>query len=188
MKIYTKEGDEGRTSFFGCGMVKKNDPRIEAFGAIDELNSVIGLSLCFIEDKKLRSALISIQNDIFTLGADIAGNEKAAEKLPRITDKHIKDVEAAIDEIEEKLGFPEKFIIPGGTISSSFLHLCRTITRRAERTLVNLKQTVNINPLALMYTNRLSDLFYVLARQANKEMEVREQQPIYKYFKDYKEQ
>ena len=184
MKIYTKIGDKGKTSFFGCELVEKIDPRIETFGAIDELNSVIGITLCFVEDSRLRDILIKIQNDIFTVGADLAGSEVPADVLPRITNTHVKEIEVMIDKIEEKIGLPDKFILPGGTISSSFLHLCRAITRRAERTLVGLKQKVEINPIVLQYTNRLSDLFYILARHANNELDVKEQQPIYKYFKE----
>ena len=184
MKIYTKIGDAGKTTFFGCGMVKKNDPRIEAFGALDELNSTIGVTLCFVEDKKLRSALTKIQNDLFQVGADLAGSELKENALPRITEVHVQELEIMIDELEEKLGMPKKFILPGGTISSSFLHMCRAITRRAERTLVGLKDIVNLNPEMLRYINRLSDLLYVLARDANKELEVKEQQPIYKYMRE----
>ena len=184
MPIYTKVGDQGQTCFFGCGMVEKSDPRIEALGALDELNSVIGLTLCFVEDERLRAMMTKIQNDLFTVGADLAGSELAADTLPRITDEHVQEVEALIDGLEEKLGMPKKFILPGGTISSSFLHLCRTITRRAERQLVAVKATLKLNHTILCYVNRLGDLLYVLARQANKELEVKEQQPIYKYLKE----
>lgn len=182
MKIYTKSGDQGETSFLGCGVVQKDDPRIEAVGALDELNSVIGITLCFLEDDKLREVLTNIQNDLFTLGADLAGSEVIADTIPRVTDKHIQEIETIIDELEDKLGMPEKFILPGGTVSSSFLHLCRTITRRAERTLVSVRGKVRINEVMLRYLNRLGDLLYILARQANKELDVKEQQPIYKYF------
>lgn len=187
MAIYTKVGDEGKTCFFGCGMVEKSDPRIEALGVLDELNSIIGLTLCFVEDEKLRSMMTKIQNDLFTVGADLAGSELAADTLPRITDGHVQEVESLIDELEGKLGMPKKFILPGGTISSSFLHLCRTITRRAEMELVAVKTAVRLNPTILRYVNRLSDLFYVLARQANKELDVKEQQPMYKYLKEVRE-
>ena len=184
MKIYTKIGDKGKTTFFGCGMVKKNNPRIEAFGALDELNSVIGVTLCFVEDKKLRNMLTKIQNDLFQVGADLAGSELKENTLPRITEIHVHELEVMIDELEEKLGMPKKFILPGGTISSSFLHMCRAMTRRAERTLVGLKDIIKLNPEMLRYINRLSDFLYVLAREANKELEVKEQQPIYKYLRE----
>ena len=182
MKIYTKIGDEGKTTFFGCGLVGKDDPRIEAFGALDELNSVIGVTLCFVEDARLRETLMKIQNDLFQVGSDLAGSAIKNEKIPMITDDHVKELEEAIDELEEKLGMPQKFILPNGTVSSCFLHLCRSITRRAERSLVSVRDVININSTMLRYINRLSDMLYVLARQANKEYDVAEQQPIYKYF------
>ena len=182
MKVYTKVGDKGKTVFFGCGMVSKDDPRIEAHGALDELNSIIGVTLCFVEDEKLRQALTSIQNDIFQVGSDLAGNELTNSALPKIRPEHVEDLEKSIDDLEERLGMPTQFILPSGTVSSSFLHLCRAWTRRAERTLVRVSHTLQLNPEMLRYINRLSDLLYVLARQANKELDVKEQQPIYKFF------
>lgn len=182
MKIYTKVGDEGKTAFFGCGLVQKDDPRIEALGALDELNSVIGVTLCFVEDKRLRETLLKIQNDLFTLGADLAGSELKANSLPSITDDHVRELEQFIDILQEKLGMPQAFILPGGTVSSSFIHLCRANARRAERSIVQVQRLLNLNPAVLRYINRLSDLLYVLAREANKELDIKEQQPIYKYF------
>jgi len=186
MKIYTKTGDKGNTSFFGCGIVRKSDPRVEALGVFDELNSVIGLTLCFVEDEKLRNQLTKVQHDLFTLGADLSCSAVKADTIPRVNEVHVKELEDAIDELEEKLGMPRKFILPGGTVSSSFLHLCRTTTRRAERVLVNVSDTLQLSPAMLSYVNRLSDFFYVLARQANKELDIKEQQPIYKFFKQEK--
>src|SRR3989338_4160120 len=121
MKIYTKIGDEGKTTFFGCGMIQKNDPRIEAFGALDELNCVIGVTLCFVEEEKLRQILTKLQNDLFTVGADLAGSALTTNPLPQITAENVTELEEAIDILEEKLGMPKKFILPGGTVSSSFL-------------------------------------------------------------------
>ena len=182
MKIYTKVGDQGKTAFFGCGMIEKNDPRIEAFGALDEMNSMLGLTLCFVEDEKLRNCLTKIQNDLFTLGADLAGSALPSDSLPRITSEYVMELEGMIDELEGKLGMPTKFILPGGTISSSFLHMCRAITRRAERSLVDVQRVIALNPQMLCYINRLSDFLYVLARDANKELDVKEQHPLYKFF------
>jgi cob(I)alamin adenosyltransferase len=182
MKIYTKVGDKGKTAFFGCGMIQKDDPRIEALGALDELNSVIGVTLCSVEDENLKSILLRIQNDLFQVGADLAGSSLSNDALPRIKQDHVIELELVIDELEGKLGMPKKFILPGGTVASSFLHLCRSITRRAERSLVKVKTSLNLNPEMMKYVNRLSDLLYVLARQANKELDIKEQQPIYKYF------
>lgn len=183
MKIYTKIGDQGKTTFFGCGLIDKHDPRIEAFGALDELNTVIGLTLCYIEDDPTKNILIEIQHDLFQLGADLAGSKLLPDSMPRITDEHVHKLEKEIDILQEKLGMPTQFILPGGTQSSSFLHLCRVITRRAERSLVAVKEILELNPEMLRYINRLSDYLYVLARQANKELDVKEQHPLYKYMK-----
>ena len=181
MKIYTKIGDQGKTTFFGCGLIDKHDPRIEAFGALDELNTVIGLTLCYVEDDPTKNILIEIQHDLFQLGADLAGSKLLPGTLPRITDEHVLKLEREIDILQEKLGMHTQFILPGGTQSSSFLHLCRVIARRAERSLVAAKEVLELNPELLRYINRLSDYLYVLARQANKELDVKEQHPLYKY-------
>jgi len=183
MSIYTKKGDGGLTMFFGCGLISKDDPRIEAFGALDELNSVIGLTLCYIEEEKLRETLIKIQNDLFQVGADLGGSLLQDQNVSRISKEQIEELEQMIDVLHEKLGMPTKFIFPGGTKQSAFLHLCRVITRRAERSLVTVSSIISLNPELLKYINRLSDLLYVLARDANKEVNVKEQQPIYKYYK-----
>ena len=182
MGVYTKVGDKGRTAFFGCGMIQKDDPRIEALGAVDELNSVIGVTLAMVSDKELQEVLTKIQHDLFQVGADLAGSALEKKALPRITAVHIKEVEEAIDRIEERLGTPTKFILPGGTQTSALLHLCRATTRRSERELVKAKGVIEISPDLMIYVNRLSDFFFMLARQANNEVNVKEQQPIYKYF------
>ena len=188
MKIYTKIGDLGKTTFFGCGLVQKNDPRIEAFGALDEVNSVIGVTLCFIEDEKLRATLNKIQHDLFQLGSDIAGISLKQPVFPKITAEHVTELENIIDGYHEKLGIPKNFILPGGTVSSSFLHMCRATIRRAERIIVGLQQHVtNLNPEVIRYINRLSDLTFMLARHANNELGIKEQQPIYKYVNEHTE-
>ena len=183
MKIYTKTGDSGRTSCYGGVRVSKDDLRIESIGAIDELNSVIGVTLCFVEDENLRNLLMKIQDDLFTLGADLSSGHLPEKDLPKIKSDHINDLEEQIDVIQQSLPTQTSFIIPGGTIASSFLHLCRSIARRSERILVKASCNHLINPSAISFMNRLNDLFFVLARQANNELNVKEQQPIYKYFK-----
>lgn len=188
MGVYTKIGDKGRTAFFGCGMIQKDDPRIEALGAVDELNSVIGVTLSMVSDKELQEVLTKIQHNLFQVGADLAGSALDKKALPRITPVHIQEIEQAIDKIEEQLGMPTQFILPGGTQTSSFLHLCRAITRRSERELVRAKSVIEISPDLMIYVNRLSDFFFMLARQANNEVNVKEQQPIYKYFEEKKEE
>ncbi len=182
MKIYTKIGDQGKTTFFGCGLIDKNDPRIEFLGAMDELNSAIGVALCFMEDARLKDILNKIQHDLFQVGADVVGSKLSPESVPRVCEEHVLELEAMIDELEAKLGMPTQFILPGGTPSSAFLHLCRAITRRSERVIVSVKDILQINPEILRYINRLSDLLYVLAREANKEAETKEQQVMYRYF------
>lgn len=187
MGVYTKVGDKGRTAFFGCGMIQKDDPRIEALGAVDELNSVIGVTLAMVTDKELQDVLTKIQHDLFQVGADIAGSALEKKALPRITSAHIEEVEQAIDRIEARLGTPTKFILPGGTQTSALLHLCRATTRRSERELVKAKGMIDINSDLMIYVNRLSDFFFMLARQANNEGNVKDQQVIYKYFEEKKE-
>ncbi len=183
MKIYTKTGDQGKTSCYGGTRVSKDDLRIEAIGAADELNSVIGVTLCFVEDEKLRNLLKKIQNDLFTLGADLSSSHLPSQDMPRIQKNHVDDIEEQIDIIYQNLPSQTSFILPGGTIASSFLHLCRSIARRAERILVKASDSHLVNPSVLIFMNRLNDLFFALARQANNELDVKEQQPIYKYFK-----
>src|SRR3989344_5008491 len=97
MKIYTKIGDQGKTTFFGCGLISKSDPRIETFGALDELNSVIGVTLCFVEDEGIKSNLMRIQNDLFQLGADLGGSKLDRDSMPRIREEHVTELEEAID-------------------------------------------------------------------------------------------
>lgn len=184
MKIYTKIGDKGKTCLFGCTeMVSKDDARIEAVGALDELNSVIGVSLNFVSDAELKIILKKIQNDLFQVGADLASSFQN-NNVPRVTEKHVLEIEKHIDQMEELLGMPKKFILPGGTPASSFLHLCRTVARRAERSLVKASSQIALNPEMLKYINRLSDYLYVLARKANKEVEIKEQHPLYNYFEE----
>lgn len=181
MKIYTKTGDRGMTSLYGSARVQKDHLHIEALGVLDELNSLLGVTMAFLEDQKMQALLSKIQNDLFTVGADIAASHQEKLPAPRVREEQVHELEKEIDVLEAQLGMPKKFILPGGTRTSALLHLCRAVTRRAERVLVRLQQQVTINPELLCYINRLSDLFYVLARQANKEVDVREQQPIYKY-------
>ena len=184
MKIYTKTGDKGKTVFFGCGLVEKDDCRIEALGAFDELNCVIGMTLAFIENEKLIETLKKIQNDLFQVGSDLVGSKLIEKPLPKITTKHVIELEQEIDNLQEKLGIRNEFILPSGTKASALLHLCRATTRRAERNLVKSSKILDLNPEMLKYVNRLSDFLYVLARQANKELDIKEQQPIYKYLNE----
>jgi cob(I)alamin adenosyltransferase len=177
MKIYTKTGDKGETGLIGGKRISKSDPRIIAYGLIDESNSSIGLviSLLNLKDRGLFSDLIDvllrIQNDLFIIGSDLSDPNYPMEneyKIPRTEKKMASYLESAIDTFERELVPITFFILPGGSIESSFLHISRTITRRAETTVTALSKSQTINPAILIYLNRLSDLLFVAARLVNK--------------------
>lgn len=188
MKIYTRTGDEGKTGFVGGERVNKNDTRIEATGTLDELNSVLGVTLSFVTDEKLRFIIEKAQHELFTLGAELSWFTSKAgtsqRKLPMTTPEQVKEIENLIDELDAVLAPQTSFILPNGTQASAFLHLARTVCRRAERQIVTLAQQYPLNPEILKYVNRLSDLLFIMARYANKEFAIKEQQPIYRYFKE----
>ena len=186
MKIYTKTGDQGKTSFVGGERVSKNDLRIETTGTLDELNSVLGVALSNITDEKLRFIIEKAQHDLFTLGAELSWftSKAANRKLPETSADHVKALEQHIDDLNDVLVTQTAFILPNGTSASTHLHVARTVCRRAERLVVTLGQNYPLNPEILRYINRLSDLLFVMSRYANKEFEMKEQQPIYKYFKE----
>jgi cob(I)alamin adenosyltransferase len=188
MKIYTKTGDEGKTGFVGGERVSKNDLRIEATGTLDELNSTIGVAMSFLDVDHVRPMLEHIQHDLFTLGAELSWFTSKAgisnRRLPQTTPEHVLALEHHIDFLDSQLAPQTSFILPNGTQASAFLHLARTVCRRAERLIVTLGQQYPLNPEIVKYINRLSDLLFIMARYANKEFAVKEQQPIYKYFKE----
>ena len=171
MKIYTKTGDEGKTSLFDNTRVWKSNERIMAYGAIDELNSTLGIAISLDLDPKIKEILIKIQNDLFIVGSDLANPDMADTKI-RTTEKMIKFLEESIDNFELELVELTSFILPGGTLSASILHLSRTITRRAETHVVGLSQNEEISIFPTVYLNRLSDLLFVLARVSNKRSSV----------------
>ncbi len=171
MKIYTKGGDKGETGLFGGERVSKDSLRIEAYGTIDELNSFIGLTLDEAEDPDVQTLLGKIQNTLFVLGSDLSApdNDKNKKhKIPRISKIHYEEIEREIDKFDEQLKELKNFILPSGSKSAALLHVCRTICRRAERRVVSLNNTVNLSPDIIIFLNRLSDLFFVLARYENK--------------------
>ena len=170
MKIYTKTGDKGETGLFGGERVSKNSLRIEAYGTIDELNAFIGLAVIEVSDKSVKDLLQKIQNWLFTIGADLAtpDNEKTKKlNVFRTPEEYYSYIEKEIDNYESKLEELRNFILPGGTKGAALLHICRTITRRAERMVVALNSTVKIGNNIIIFLNRLSDLFFVLARFDN---------------------
>ena len=166
MKIYTKTGDEGKTSLFDNSRVWKSDERIMSYGAIDELNSSIGIALSLELDHEIKDILIKIQNDLFIVGSDLANPDMSDKKI-RTTIEMIRFLEQKIDLLEPQLEPLTSFILPGGTLLASIIHLSRTISRRAETHVVALSQNEEINKDAAIYLNRLSDLMFVIARSIN---------------------
>lgn len=174
MKIYTKTGDRGETGLIGGRRVSKADSRIVAYGAVDELNSSIGLAISFLrKDAKfsdLVDVLVQVQNDLFVVGSDLADPDfpKSEYKTPRTDEKMAAALEPVIDRFESELDPITFFILPGGSTESSLLHMCRGVSRRAETAAVALSKIQKINPAIVVYLNRLSDLLFVSARLANK--------------------
>ena len=172
MKIYTKTGDRGDTGLFGGGRVPKDDPRVEAYGDVDELNAVIGLARAVDVIPRIDEVLVSVQRDLFAIGALLAtpDREKMAQHLEkaRIDEHRIAELEQAIDDADAELEPLRAFILPGGTSKAATLHVARTVCRRAERRVVRLQHDVDLPALAVIYLNRLSDLLFTLARLANK--------------------
>lgn len=173
-RIYTKGGDKGKTSLGSGKRVHKHDQRVAAYGTVDEANATIGLvRLHLAEDTHgLDVVLGRVQNDLFDLGADLCTPEPAeGEKLEweplRITDGQVDALETAIDKSNADLEPLNSFILPGGSAAAAHLHLARTVARRAEREMTALAELEAINPAAIRYINRLSDLLFVLGRKAN---------------------
>lgn len=167
-KIYTKSGDHGETGLGDGTRVSKDHARVSAYGTVDELNSCLGLYLACAPDGPERDLIRLIQNDLFDLGADLCVPLAEGETgMLRVTESQHLRLEHAIDRLNENLQPLTSFILPGGTQSSAFLHLARTVCRRAEREVVTLMETETINTHILIYLNRLSDLLFVLGRVAN---------------------
>ena len=171
MKIYTKTGDDGTTGLIGNKRVKKSNPRIASYGMVDELNASIGIVLSSKLGKDIRVLLTKIQNDLFVVGADLA-NPDLKNKSNRVTSEMTTYLEKEIDRLEEKLDPITYFILPGGDLVASQIHLARAICRRAEANMVSLSETEAINNLCLIYMNRLSDLLFVVARTINKRKKI----------------
>ena len=167
MKIYTKTGDDGKTSLFDNSRVWKSHERIVSYGAIDELNSAVGIAISMDLDHQLKEILVRIQNELFIVGSDLANPNMSDTKI-RTSENMILSLENDIDTFESELSELTNFILPGGTLMSSILHLSRTIARRAETNVIALSQKEEINKIASVYLNRLSDLLFVLARVLNK--------------------
>ncbi len=169
-KIYTKTGDDGTTGLGNGQRVKKHSLRIEAFGAVDELNSQIGVVLASDLEDQLSRVLQTVQNELFHLGADLCLPERDKQRIkgPRIEQRHVDALEGVIDQLTAKLGPLENFILPGGSTGASQLHVARALCRRVERATTALAEQEAVSPLVVTYLNRLSDALFVMAREENR--------------------
>jgi cob(I)alamin adenosyltransferase len=169
-RIYTKSGDMGETGLGDGSRVAKDNPRVAAYGAVDELNAVLGLLTASCPDAGESDLLRSVQNDLFDVGADLClprpADEPAGAKL-RVRSEQAARLEAAIDRLNAGLAPLTSFVLPGGRPAAAWCHLARTVCRRAERDVVALARREAINPEVVVYLNRLSDLLFVLARVYN---------------------
>ncbi len=167
MKAYTRTGDTGETGLYDGSRLWKDDKRVEAYGAVDELNSQIGVVCAFAKKGRIKHTLTGVQRDLFKIGGDLATKDPNA-KVPRIGQDDVLALEATVDDVHDKLGPLRRFILPGGNIVAAQLHIARSVCRRAERRVVALSREDRINPQVVIYLNRLSSLLFDLARLANK--------------------
>lgn len=179
MKIYTRGGDEGETSLFGGRRVRKDAPRVEAYGAVDELNAILGLAIAEIEQADLLDPLRAIQASLFDLGAELATpdleqRQDQGKGVPRVGDRDVAELERWIDGLSAELEPLHSFIVPGGTRPAGLLHLARTVCRRAERRVISLADREVVAPVVVRYLNRLSDFLFVVARVVNRRSEIAE--------------
>ncbi len=171
MKIYTKTGDKGETGLFNGARVSKSNLRVELYGTVDELNSIIGLARSFEPPKTIAELLKELSILLFNLGSDLATplSPKPKFAVPRITRENTDFLEAKIDEFDEVLPVLKNFILPGGSRAAAFLHNARTVCRRAERLAVRLASEEDLGEQPVIFLNRLSDLLFTAARMANHE-------------------
>jgi cob(I)alamin adenosyltransferase len=169
MKIYTKTGDKGTTGLFNGERVDKDHLRVETYGTVDELNTIIGIAISFENSEILKNDLQSIQFTLFKAGTDLATplNPPPKWQIERISESDFKFLELKIDEYSNQLPELKNFILPGGSISSGFIHQARAVSRRAERLAYSLSKESDLGENILIYLNRLSDYFFTAARYSN---------------------
>ncbi len=176
MKIYTKTGDLGETGLYGGRRVSKSDLRLEAYGTIDELNSYLGLIRSLGIQPHQQNLIIDVQTELFTVGAHMAADDKRSGLLlPEFNENLVGDLEVAIDEMNEPMPEQKHFILPGGNIIISHIHVCRAVCRRTERRIVTLNLQSEIHPHTIKLLNRLSDYLFMLARKTGFDNGVKEQ-------------
>jgi cob(I)alamin adenosyltransferase len=171
LKIYTKTGDQGETSLIG-GRVFKDDEQVEAYGTVDEANSVLGVAVSFLsgteQEQELKEELEKIQHELFDCGGDLCMKEGAEKKYPyKVKEEMVTFLEEKIDQYMKEAPELERFILPGGTLAAAQFHVARTVVRRAERRVVSLARKQSINPFVRQYLNRLSDYLFALSRIVN---------------------
>ena len=175
MKIYTKTGDKGKTSLLGGTRVSKSHERINAYGTIDELNSFLGLVSDLDHNDERTKFIQEIQSRLFTIGSSLAAeSDKAKEFKPDLEENDVKDLELAIDGMNVSLSPMKNFILPGGSQLVSTTHIARTVCRRAERLIIKLSESEDIEEIITKYLNRLSDYLFVLARKQGYDLKVEE--------------
>ncbi len=175
VKAYSGTGDKGETSLYGGTRVEKADPRVEAYGDVDELNSQLGVARAHIKSKKLDQILKNVQRDLWILGGDLA-SELVTANVPRISKEQLDRLESVTDELNSGLPQLRRFILPGGSVPGAELHVARAVCRRVERRIVALSKVESINPDVLPYINRLSSFLFVFARAVNKMQRVPEEE------------
>jgi cob(I)alamin adenosyltransferase len=171
--LYTRRGDQGETSLFGPKRVQKDSPRVEAYGTIDELNSVIGVAISSSKDRSVVAPLKELQKLLFVAGADAAS--ESGSKVPRISAEDTSNLEKMTDELVAKLPALKNFILPGGTPTGATLQLSRSVCRRAERRILSASKNEELNPELIPFFNRLSTYLFNLARYANAKAKKREE-------------
>ena len=164
MKIYTRTGDDGTTSLFGGKRLPKYALRIESYGTVDELNACLGLLMTELNDPALNSFLQSIQSRLFDIGSNLAAEPGKDLNLPNLDESLITELEHEMDKLNNELPELRHFVLPGGTKTNAYAHLCRTVCRRAERRVVALAEEEEVKANVIKYLNRLSDYFFVLSR------------------------
>lgn len=174
MKIYTKKGDQGTTQLIGGKRVSKDSIKIEAYGTVDELNSYVGLIRDQLSQKSEIDELLEIQDRLFTIGSILASTSDSKMKLPEIEEMDVTRLEQWMDQMDEVLAPMTNFVLPGGHTTVSFTHIARCVCRRAERIVVELSHQEKINPLILVYLNRLSDYLFVLSRKLTMDLNAQE--------------
>jgi cob(I)alamin adenosyltransferase len=170
LRIYTRTGDNGETGLFGGGRVPKSDPRVDAYGIVDELNAVLGVAIASLRDASIAELLRTVQPDLFIVGAHLATPETTRGRrpsLPPLPTERISEFERRIDEADTELPPLDAFVMPGGTVGGAALHHARTVCRRAERAVVGLAASSPVDSDVIVYLNRLSDLLFMLARLEN---------------------